>query len=146
MIKTLLVFGTTAGLALAAAAASAGPCTTEIETLQKQLSSSDAGMGPTGTGAPAATGTTAETGKLHPPTEAMNQATDGKATSSDDVLSQNQGAPTDAEASAAGEFGTAAGSAEAIESLERARQLDQTGDEAACMNEVGKAKSQLGVQ
>lgn len=146
MIKTLLVLGTAAGLALSAGAANAGVCTTEIDTLQKQLSSSDAGMGPTGTGTPGSTGTVAETGKLHPPTEAMNQAAEGKATSPQDVLNQNQGAPTDAQASAAGDFGTAAGSAEAIESLERARQLDQTGDEAACMSEVGKAKTQLGVQ
>ena len=146
MNKTLLVLGTAAGLMLAATAASAGTCTTEIETLQKQLSSTDAGMGPTGTGAPGSTGTVAETGKLHPPTDAMNQAAEGKATSSNDVVNQNQGAPTDAEASAAGEYGTAAGSAQAIEALERARKLDAAGDEAACMNEVGTAKTQLGVQ
>lgn len=146
MIKTLLVLGTAAGLVLAAGAASAGTCTTEIDTLQKQLSSTDAGMGPTGTAAPGATGTIAETGELHPPTETMNQATEGKAASSEDVVNQNQGAPTDSQASAAGQFGTAAGTADAIESLERARQLDQAGDEAACMNEVGKAKTQLGVQ
>jgi hypothetical protein len=146
MIKTLLVLGTAAGLVLAAGAASAGTCTTEIDTLQKQLSRSDAGMGPTGTAAPGATGTIAETGELHPPTETMNQATEGKAASSEDVVNQNQAAPTDSQASAAGQYGTAAGTADAIESLERARQLDQAGDEAACMNEVGKVKTQLGVQ
>jgi hypothetical protein len=146
MIKTLLVVGTAAGLVLAAAAASAGTSTTEIDTLQQQLGKSDAGMGPTGTGAPSATGTIAETGQLHPPTETMNEAAEGKAMSSEDVLSQNQAAPTDSQATAAGEFGTAAGTAQAIESLERARQLDLAGDETACMNEVGKAKTQLGVQ
>jgi hypothetical protein len=138
MIKTLLVLGTAAGLVLAAGAASAGPCTTEIDTLQKQLSSSDAGMGPTGT--------IAETGALHPPTEAMNQAAEGKATSPEDVLNQNQGAPTDADAGAAGQLGTAAGATEASETLERARTLDQAGDEAACMTEIGKAKTQLGIE
>lgn len=147
MIKSLLVFGTAAGLVLAAAAASAGPCATQIADLQKRLSSTDAGMGPTGAGAGgAASGTIAETGELHPPTEIMNQAAEGKATSSQDVLSQNQGAPTDADAATAGEFGTAAGVAEAGESLQRAQELDQAGDEAACMTEIGKAKTQLGIE
>jgi hypothetical protein len=145
MIKTLLAFGTAAGLVLAAAAASAGTCTTELETLQKKLSSSDAGIGPAGnsmgTGA-----TIAETGKLQPPTGAMNEASQGKAASPNDVLSQNQGAPTDAEAATSGQFGTAAGVAQASESLQRARELDQAGDETACMNEIGTAKTQLGVQ
>ena len=102
MIKTLLVAGTAAGLVLAAGAASAGPCSTEIDTLQKQLSSTDAGMGPTGTGE------VAETGTLHPPTDAMNEATEGKATSPGDVAAQNQGEPTDTEAAQAGEFGVRA--------------------------------------
>jgi hypothetical protein len=143
MIRTLLVFGTAAGLVLAAAAASAGTCTTEIEALQKKLSSSDAGMGPTGNGVG---GTIAETGKLQPPTGAMNEATQGKAASPNDVLSQNQGAPTDSEAATAGHFGTAAGIAQASEALQRAHQLDQAGDETACMNEVDTAKTQLGLQ
>lgn len=138
MIRTLLVIGTAAGLLLAAAAASAGTCSTEIEGLQKQLSGTDAGMGPTGT--------IAETGKLQPPTQAMNQAAEGKATSQQDVLSQNQGAPTDADAAASGQFGTAAGAADASEALQRATELDQAGDEAACMTEIGKAKARLGLQ
>jgi hypothetical protein len=145
MIKTLLAIGTAAGVVLAAAAASAGPCTTEIDSLQKQLSSTDAGMGPTGTGG-AAQGTIAETGELHPPTETMNEAAEGKAASSEDVLSQNQGAPTDAEAAEASRFGTAAGQADALKSLELARQFDQAGDETACMEQVSKAKTQIGVQ
>lgn len=143
MIKTLLVAGTAFGLVLAAGAASAGPCSTEIDTLQKQLSSTDAGMGPTGAGQVAETGS-----NLHPPTETMNQATEGKAASSDDVASQNQGQPTDAETEAAqaGEYGASAAPVEAEASLERARQFDQAGDEAACMDEVNKVKSQLGAQ
>ena len=83
MIKTLLVAGTAFGLVVAAGAASAGPCSTEIDTLQKQLSSTDAGMGPTGTGE------VAETSNLHPPTDTMNQATEGKAASPGDVAAQN---------------------------------------------------------
>ena len=141
MFKSLLVLGTAAGMVLAAAAASAGPCTTEIETLQKQISSTDAGMGPTGSGQVAETGQ-----ELHPPTEAMNEAADSKATSSEDVLSQNQGEPTDSEAAQAGEYGTSAAPIEAEASLERARQFDMAGNETACMEEVGKVKTQLGVQ
>lgn len=140
MIKTLLVAGTALGLVLAAGAASAGPCSTEIDTLQKQLSSTDAGMGPTGTGE------VAETGNLHPPTDTMNKATEGKATSPGDVASQNQGEPTDAEAAQAGDYGTSAAPIEAEASLERARQFDQAGDEATCMEEINKVKTQLGAQ
>lgn len=137
MMKKLLVASTALGLTLAAGAASAGPCSTEIDTLQKQISSTDAGMGPTGTGQVAETGS-----KLHPPTEAMNQATEGKAASADDVAAQNQGQPTSSEAAQAG-AGTAL---DADASLERARQFDQAGDEAACMDEINKVKSQLGAQ
>jgi hypothetical protein len=128
---------------LAAAAASAGTCTTEIETLQKKLSSSDAGMGPTGPGI-TGTGTITETGKLHPPTDAMNQATDNKAASPNDVLSQNQGAATDSEI--ASQLPATAGPAGASQALDRARQLNQAGDEAGCMGEIGKAKTLLGTQ
>ncbi|MBA4099462.1 MAG: hypothetical protein C0484_22160 [Rhodospirillum sp.] len=106
--------------------------------MQKQLSSTDAGMGPTGTGE------VAETGNLHPPTDTMNQATEGKAASPGDVASQNQGEPTDAEAAQAGAYGTSGAPDEA--SLDRARQFDQAGDEAACMEEIGKVKTQLGAQ
>lgn len=140
MIKTLLVAGTALGMVLAASAASAGPCSTEIDTLQKQLSSTDAGMGPTGTGE------VTETGNLHPPTDTMNQATEGKATSPGDVAAQNMGEPTDAEAAQSGEYGTSAAPIEAEASLERARQFDQAGDETACMEEIGKVKTQLGAQ
>jgi hypothetical protein len=140
MLKTLLVAGTAFGLVVAAGAASAGPCATEIDTLQKQLSSTDAGMGPTGTGE------VTEAGKLHPPTETMNEATEGKATSPGDVASQNTGEATDAEAAQVGEYGSSAAPIEAEASLERARQFDQAGNEAACMDEINKLKTQSGIQ
>lgn len=146
MIKSLFVLGTAAGMMLAAAAAGAGTCSTEIEGLQKKLSSSDAGMGPTGTGNAGAMGTITETGQLHPPTDAMNQATEGKAASSNDVLNQNQGAPTGSDAATAGQSGSAGGAPQASDALQRARQFDQAGNETACMNEIGKAKAQLGAQ
>jgi hypothetical protein len=147
MMKTLFVFGTAMGLVIAASAASAGTCTAEIENLQKKLSSSDAGMGPTGTGT-TGMGTVTETGNLHPPTNTMNQATDNKAASSNDVLNQNQGAPTNSEAnnSQAAPAAQLPGAAGASDALQRARQADQAGDEATCMDEIAKAKSQLGVQ
>jgi hypothetical protein len=140
MKKTLLVVGTLAGLVVAAGVASAGPCTTEIEALQKQMSSTDAGMGPTGAG------TVKETGTMHPPTETMTEATEGKAASPGDVASQNVGEPTDADAAQSGEFGTSPAPVQAEASLERARQFDQSGDEAACMKEIEDAKKHLGIQ
>ncbi|WP_119303754.1 hypothetical protein [Dongia deserti] len=140
MIKTLLIFGTAVGLVAAASGASAGACTAEIEALQKQLSSSDAGMGPTGTGQ------VVESGRLHPPTNAMNEAAEGTATSSEDVLSQNVGEPTDAEAAQTGEFDASAAPLQAEAALERARQFDLAGNEASCMNEVAKAKARLDIQ
>ena len=141
MIKTLLVFGTALGLVAATGVASAGTCTMEIDKLQKQLSSSDAGMGPTGTGQVAETGQ-----ELHPPTDTMNKATGNKAASSDDVANQNVGQPTDAEAAQSGEFGASAEPTEADAALERARQFDLAGNESGCMEEVAKAKSHLGAQ
>lgn len=141
MIKTLLVFGTALGLVAATGVASAGTCTMEIDKLQKQLSSSDAGMGPTGTGQVAETGQ-----ELHPPTDTMNKATGNKAASSDDVANQNVGQPTDAQAAQSGEFGASAEPMEADAALERARQFDLAGNESGCMEEVAKAKSHLGAQ
>ena len=141
MIKTLLVFGTALGLVAATGVASAGTCTMEIDKLQKQLSSSDAGMGPTGTGQVAETGQ-----ELHPPTDTMNKATGNKAASSDDVANQNVGQPTDAEAAQSGEFGASAEPTEADAALERARQFDLAGNESGCMEEWAKAKSHLGAQ
>jgi hypothetical protein len=141
MIKTLLVFGTAMGLVAATGVASAGTCTMEIDKLQKQLSSSDAGMGPTGTGQVAETGQ-----ELHPPTDTMNKATGNKAASSEDVVNQNVGQPTDAEAAQSGEFGASAEPTEADAALERARQFDLAGNESGCMEEVAKAKTHLGTQ
>jgi len=62
------------------------------------------------------------------------------------VLQQNQGAPTDSEAAEAGQTSTAAGIDDASGSLQRAKELDQKGDEAACMAEIAKAKGALGLQ
>jgi hypothetical protein len=141
MMKTLLIFGTALGLVTAIGIASAGTCTMEIDTLQKQLSSTDAGMGPTGAGQVAETGQ-----ELHPPTDTMNKATGNKAASSEDVANQNVGQPTDAQAAQMAETSGSAEPTEAGAALERARQFDLAGNEAGCMEEVGKAKAHLGAQ
>lgn len=164
MKSTLFFVSLGAGFLLAAGPAAAGLCTAEIENLEKTLSTADAGMGPTGMGtdagagavtgvAPSTTpGTTPGTipgttpPQEHPPTETMNQAAQGKATSPEDVLQQNQGAPTDSDAAEAGQMSTAAGIDDATDSLQQAKELDQKGDEAACMEQIAKAKGALGLQ
>ena len=77
-------------LAFCANSAIAGPCNT---------ASRDAGSGnvPGYTGQ--TTGSTAANSKEHPPTAAMNKATEGTATSSQDAQRQMQGQPTTAEQS-----------------------------------------------
>ena len=141
MNKALLAASALAGLVMAAGTASASPCSTEIDSLQKQLSSTDAGMGPTGTVQEAG-----KTGNLHPPTAAMNQATNGKAASSEDVAKQNQGEPTDSQSAQTGKSDATTTPMSAEDSLKRARQFDQAGDQTACMNEVKSARKQLGVE
>lgn len=46
MKRSILILGLGAGVMLAAGSAAAGPCTAEIETLEKTLAATDAGMGP----------------------------------------------------------------------------------------------------
>jgi len=145
MKSIVFVAGLSAGLLFAAgSAAAAGLCTAQIEELEKTVANTDAGMGPTGTGTDPVTGIGAT--EQHPPTDTMSQAAEGKATSPEDVLQQNQGEPTDSDAAEAGQTSTAAGIDDASDSLQRARELDQKGDEAACMAEIAKAKGALGLQ
>ena len=55
--------------------------------------------------------------------------------------------PTVAETSRAGEMSTSAGGrTSALVAIAKARQLDQAGQEEACMSEVNTAKQQLGIQ
>ena len=87
-VNRLMILG--ALLAFNAGSASAGPCNTV---------SRDAGSGnvPGYTGQ--TTGSTATDSKQHPPTSAMNKATENTATSSQDAQRQMQGQPTAAEQS-----------------------------------------------
>jgi hypothetical protein len=142
------------GVAFAIGSANAGPCTQQIEQLQKALSSKDAGAGPTAATPSTATGSTTGSETVTPKagevvpgadaTAAMNEATKGKAASPEDVVKQTEGEPTTSEAAEAAQTSPAAGPTEAMASLERAKQFDQTGDEAQCMSAVEDAKQKLG--
>jgi hypothetical protein len=94
--------GSVALLALAAATATAGPCTSEIENLTKQVASKDAGSGPTSGGAASAHPSAAG---QHPPTAAMSQATGGGAASPEDVRRQATGQPPAAQQGTSGSAG-----------------------------------------
>lgn len=122
--------------------------------LEKSLSSTDAGQGPTDTGmaeSTASAGTATEVPQAGevPQTEAtpaMNEETAGIATSPEDVQRQNTGEPTAAEAAQAGQSIPAAGQSEVTDPLQEARMRDQAGDEAGCMESVSQAKQALGIQ
>ena len=124
--------------------AEAGQCTQEIESYQKELSKSDAGMGPAkpATSATASANTASESEASETPaTAAMNEAVEGKAASPEDVLKQNQGNPTAADAAQAAAIAPAAGP-EAELSLAKARELDAAGMEAECMGIMETLKAQ----
>jgi hypothetical protein len=145
-----IALGAGAGCLLLAGSALAGPCSDEIATLNRQLGPTDAGMGPTGenamqqsSGNPASPSGAAQV-PTHPPTGAMNEASQNKATSPQDVQQQNTGQGTAADTATGAAPATGEGSSTAAAALQRAQQLDQAGNEQACMEEVSKAKQALG--
>jgi hypothetical protein len=84
-------------------------------------------------------------------TPLMNQAAQGKATSPQDVLKQNEGQPTvgdTAQAQSLGQSTQVAGSSpmEASNLLKQAKDLDKAGKENECMAIIQKAKQQIGAQ
>ena len=85
--KRMLLAACTA-MILSASGAQAGPCNTGGSPASR-----DAGSGPT-VGATGQTVGTAQTTNQHPPTDTMNRATGGVATSSQDTQKQMQGQPT----------------------------------------------------
>jgi hypothetical protein len=118
-----------------ASSAIAGPCTTEIDGLTKMISAKDAGSGPT-VGAVGQAQAPASSRVEHPPTAVMNQETQGKATSPEDVRRQTQGQPTLAQQ---GSTGVATGVHkfdELRQALDRARALDAQGKETECVETV----------
>jgi hypothetical protein len=152
MKLTLIALGASAGCMLLAGSALAGPCAAQIDTLSKQLAATDAGMGPTGGAGDTMDQTAANpvspSGSVQTPTTpatgAMNDASQNKATSAQDVQNQNTGQGTMAD-QAAGTANPAGGKSEAAAALARAQQLDDAGD-AGCMTEVNKAQDALKMQ
>jgi hypothetical protein len=169
-----LLAGGAAGVLLAAGAAQAGACSGEIMALQKQMeetptmaSNGAPGSVPQNAGQTLGAPPTADAA---PSQETAHAAPNGSGEAgagtgleempdaSGGTLVQNDApAPTepmDADAADASQLNTATGTDTtgtgatgtdaAAQALARARALDQAGDEAACMNAVGEAKSQLG--
>jgi len=152
MRTTLIAIGAGAGCLLMASTAMAGPCSDQIATLSQQLGHTDAGMGPTGenamqqsTGNPVSPSGAPQV-PTHPPTGTMNEASQNKATSAQDVQQQNTGQGTMADTSSGVSPTTRSASSEGAAALQRAQQLDQAGNEAGCMEELGKAKQALGTE
>jgi hypothetical protein len=172
MKMQLLLAAAGTALLLAAAPVMAGTCTDQISSLEKILSSKDAGPGPTngsqasGQNSSASSseqlasadqsaaegGSTPKAGQVPDTagTPLMNQA-QGKATSPQDVLKQNEGQPTvgdTAQAQSLGQSTQVAGSSpmEASNLLKQAKDLDKAGKENECMAIIQKAKQQIGAQ
>jgi len=160
-----------AAVALTSGAALAGPCSEQIAALQQSLSSRDAGAGPVqmtaggGTSSQAseagssvrntseASRTAAElraTGQGSGservgPTGALGRATGGSAASAQDVRLQQQGLPTQAEATQNGTPAAAVGEdklQKVAADLDRARSLDAKND-SGCMDAVNNARKAM---
>lgn len=126
-----------AAFAAMTSTAFAGPCTERITALEKSLSTSDAGSGPTQpmTSATAPTapsvpkaGETPGTGG----TAGMNATVGSKAASPADVRAQTQGTPTAAQ-------GGASTSMQVSDALRAAKTADQSGDSAGCTRALDEA-------
>jgi hypothetical protein len=187
-MKTIsLLLAASAFVVLPLGTAAAGPCTTEIENVTKMLASRDAGAGPTAgavggsswnhhrtasahvshgrrgfkhaaadstkpqhpptaamnqaTQGGAASPHAGETAReQHPPTAAMNEATQGGAASPQDVQSQTRGGPTAAQQAEGVRRSEAERLASAQSALEQARNFDRSAQEAQCMEAIERAK------
>jgi hypothetical protein len=154
----LLLTAAAAVLLLTAGSATAG-CSDEIASLEKALSSMDAGMGPTA-GADAADSAdveaqTAPAAGAAPGTEAtpaMSEVAEGKATSPEDVQKQNEGQPTAADAAAAdegsqtSEVGRADSPGDASDLLAQAKEHEQAGREEDCLSAIEQARQHINLQ
>jgi hypothetical protein len=155
-----LLLASSAVFALALSPASAGPCTDQIAEIQKTLSSMDAGSGPTmragsaqepsttASAAPARTGGAAAPGTEATP--AMSAAVEGRAASAQDVRAQQQGQPTSAQV-AQGSGQAARGAQlppdkllQVNAALDRARSLDQQGNNDGCTQAINEARQLAG--
>ncbi|MFD2140706.1 hypothetical protein [Ancylobacter oerskovii] len=129
------------GLAAFATGAQAGPCTDRINSMEKSLSTTDAGSGPTQatpapTSPPAAgvpkAGEVPGTGG----TAGMNATVGNKATSPADVRAQTSGGTTAAQ-------GGATSAKPLSDLLKQAKAADQAGDAAACTRALDEAQRLL---
>jgi hypothetical protein len=137
--KRRLIAFAVGGLSMIAGPVLAGPCTDQIAQFDKQMASSDAGSGPTGSIAnkPLASGSggaqAPDTSGAHPPTARMNQAAGDKATSPADVRAQTQGQDTAVK-------GGSPPLDQAMQALARARTADAQGNAADCNAALNEAK------
>jgi hypothetical protein len=76
----------------------------------------------------------------HPPTAAMNEATQGGAASPQDVQSQTRGGPTAAQQAEGARRPASENLASAEAALEQARSFDRNGQETQCMETIERAK------
>lgn len=139
MKTTAIILG--AALASVSASAYAGPCTERIAAIEKSLSASDAGSGPTKStdamtsapnpGVPKA-GETPGTGA----TAGMNAMVGDKATSPGDVRAQTSGGDTAAQ-------GGASSSQQVSAAMSRAKASDKSGDAAACSRALDEVEQLL---
>ncbi len=142
-LKCAIVMTVSAVSALTGAAALAGPCTTEIQTLTNAISAKDAGSGATvGAASPPASAGAGQS--QHPPAAIMGKEAQSKAASPEDVRRQSEGLPTAADQARTGSSGASSKLSEASAALGRAKTLDAAGREAECMEAVGEAKAKLG--
>ncbi len=79
----------------------------------------------------------------HPPTTAMSQATQGGAASPQDVQSQIRGGPTAAQQAEGARRPASENLSSAAAALEEARTFDRSGQESQCMDAIERAKRGL---
>jgi hypothetical protein len=160
-MKFIASIGVGAGLLATALPAHAGPCSTEIETLTQALASAgtDTGSGtpavPAMPKAPASAGTLpADPFEPQQAPKLPDSHTVPKAPSTSGSLPPNPLEPTTTAAAdskvtdpgAMPQGEATAGGGDAASALQRARELDQAGDEAGCMAEIAKAKDLIVTQ
>jgi len=143
MKTTAFILASATVLTLGLGSATAGPCTAEIDSLDRALAAKDAGSGPT-PGASAGSRPATSTAGQHPPTAAMSQESQGKATSAEDARRQSQGQPTAAQEGNTGAATDRRDMGEATAALARARDFDRRGREADCMASVRQARQLSG--
>jgi hypothetical protein len=134
-MRTVPLAAGVAALLLAAGPAQAGECSGEIMALQAQMEETPIMTNALGTPEVTAETTGAAGGTL---VQGEDTAQDAPAPTE----------PMDADAAAASQLNTAAGTADsgidaAAQALARARALDQAGDEDACMDAIDEAKGHL---